>query len=159
MQLLLLFSSWHQPSLDITLPTELVVGLSPTCSIKCELKDHEDFIYLLPTGSSVLRTAPGSIIIFGMDIKEERREGEIEKGEMKACDIGVATHCFIIFEVLSYVLSCLILVTALRNRMIIPIYRQKLVTLIEYSWSTLFLNEIEWQAERERGREKRRKHG
>lgn len=81
----------------------MVVGLSPTRSIKCELKGHKDLIYLLPTGSSVLRTVLGSIIIFGMDIKEGRREGEIEKGEMKACDIGVAIRCSIIFEVLSYV--------------------------------------------------------
>lgn len=50
------------------------------------------------------------------DIKEERGGVGIEKRKGKACDIDVVRCCSVIFEVLVYVLSCLILITAQRNQ-------------------------------------------
>lgn len=40
--------------------------------------------YWFSSGSSVPRTASGSIIIFSMDIEKEIKEGGIEKGKVEA---------------------------------------------------------------------------
>lgn len=70
----------------------------------------------LSTCSPVPRTVHGSMVICSMDVKEGRRKRGIEEGEVGACGNGVVIWSSVIFEALLYVLSCLILITALRNR-------------------------------------------
>lgn len=60
----------------------------------------------------MLRTLPDA----KEDIKEEGRGVGIEKEKGAACGIDIVRCCSVIFEVLEYVLSCLILITAQGNQ-------------------------------------------